>query len=202
MKFYRIVYKLLSGFFRFVLRIEITGQENEPDQVGYLACANHISNWDVIILAVSLKRPVQFFAKAELFKIPLLKQLITALGAFPAERGAADLGALKKTIHLLQDGNVVGFFPQGTRRPGVNPKNTTVKPGVSMIAHRSGCPVLPIFIQTKNHNIRPFRKVLVSIGKPIEASELGIDKNAKEQYAKASAFVFSHITELEKEELS
>ncbi|MCI8332121.1 MAG: 1-acyl-sn-glycerol-3-phosphate acyltransferase [Clostridiales bacterium] len=202
MKFYRIVYKLLSGFFRFLLRIEITGQENEPEQTGYLACANHISNWDVIILAVSLKRPVQFFAKAELFKIPLLKQLITALGAFPAERGAADLGALKNTISLLQKGDVVGFFPQGTRRPGTDPKNTAVKSGVAMIAHRSGCPVLPILIQTKNYKIRPFRKVFVSIGKPIEAAELAIDKNAKEQYAKASAFVFSHITDMEKEELS
>lgn len=196
MKFYKLIYRCLGGFFRWLFRIEVAGAENEPASGGYLACANHISNWDVIVLAVCLKRPVQFFAKAELFKIPLLKQLITALGAFPAERGAADIGALKNTIHILQQDGVVGFFPQGTRCPGVHPAKTAVKPGVAMICYRSGCPALPISIYTKNYKIRPFKKVYVTIGEPISSDALGIDKSAKEQYAQASAFIFSKITAL------
>lgn len=196
MKFYNFVYKLLSPAFRALFKIEVKGAENEPTEGGFLACPNHLSNWDVIILAVCLHRPVRFFAKAELFKVPLLKQLITALGAFPAHRGAADLGAIKKTISILKDGGIVGFYPQGTRCPDVDPRTTTPKHGVAMIAHRSSSPILPVLIETKDNRIRPFRKVTVSFGKLISVDELGIDKGGKEQYESASNYVFGKITDM------
>lgn len=196
MKFYNFVYKYLGPFFRWLFRLEVVGSENEPQSGGFLACPNHISNWDVIILAVSLHRPVHFFAKAELFKVPLLKQLVSSLGAFPASRGTADIGALKKTINLLAEGNIVGFYPQGTRHPGVDPRNTEVKHGVAMITHRSGAPVLPIYIGTKNNKILPFRKVKVTIGKLITADELATEKGGRDEYERASKYVFSKITSL------
>lgn len=196
MKFYSFVYKYLGPFFRWIFRLEIVGSENEPAEGGFLACPNHISNWDVIILAIALRRPVRFFAKAELFKIPLLKQLVSSLGAFPASRGTADLGALKKTIALLNEGNIVGFFPQGTRHPGEDPRKTEVKHGVAMIAHRSGAPVLPVYISTKNNKILPFRKVKVTLGSLITADELSIEKGGKEEYGRASKYVFGKITDL------
>ncbi len=196
MKFYNFVYKYLGPFFRWLFRLEVVGSENEPLEGGLLACPNHISNWDVIILAISLHRPVHFFAKAELFRIPLLKQLVSSLGAFPASRGTADLGALKKTIGLLKDGNIVGFYPQGTRHPGVDPRTTEVKHGVAMITHRSGAPVLPVYINTKNNKILPFRKVKVTLGKIITTEELEMEKGGKEEYERVSKIIFSKITDL------
>lgn len=196
MKFYNFIYKLLAPFFKWLFRLEIEGAENEPKDGGFLACPNHISNWDVIILAISLHRPVHFFAKAELFKVPLLKQLVSSLGAFPASRGTADIGALKKTIKLLGDGNIVGFFPQGTRHPGKDPRDTEVKHGVAMIANRSGAPILPVYIETKNNKILPFRKVKVKIGKVITNDELNMEKGGKEEYERVSKYVFSRITDL------
>ena len=196
MKFYNLVYKILGPFFRWLFHLEVEGAENEPAEGGFLACPNHISNWDVIILAIALHRPVHFFAKAELFKVPLLKQLVSSLGAFPASRGTADIGALKKTIKLLNEGNIVGFFPQGTRHPGVDPRTTEVKHGVAMIANRSGTPILPVYIETKNNKILPFRKVRVKLGKVIAPEELNIEKNGKEEYERVSNFVFSKITEM------
>lgn len=196
MKFYNLVYKLLGPAFRALFKIEVKGAENEPAEGGFLACPTHLSNWDVIILAVCLHRPVRFFAKAELFKVPLLKQLISALGAFPAQRGSADLGAIKKTVSILKDGGIVGFYPQGTRCPGVDPRTTAPKHGVAMIAHRSGAPVLPILIETKDNRIRPFRKVTVSFGQLITADELGISKGGKEQYESASNYIFGKITDM------
>ena len=196
MKFYNFVYKYLGPLFRWVFRLEVVGSENEPKEGGFLACPNHISNWDVIILAIALHRPVRFFAKAELFKVPLLKQLVSSLGAFPASRGTADLGALKKTINLLKEGNIVGFFPQGTRHPGEDPRQTEVKHGVAMITHRGGAPILPVYIETKNNKILPFRKVKVALGKLINADEMGMEKGGKEEYDRASKYVFSKITDL------
>ncbi len=196
MKFYNFVYKALGPFFRWLFRLEVIGSENEPAEGGFLACPNHISNWDVIILAIALHRPVHFFAKAELFKVPLLKQLVSSLGAFPASRGTADLGAIKKTISLLKDGKIVGFFPQGTRHPGKDPRTTEVKHGVAMITHRSGAPILPVYIGTKDNRILPFRKVKVTIGNLIASEELSMEKGGKEEYERASKYVFSKITDL------
>ena len=193
MKFYKFVYKVIGPILRGIFRLEVTGSENEPVEGGFLACPNHISNWDVIILALALRRPVHFFAKAEIFKVPLLKQLVSALGAFPAKRGTADLSALKHTIKLLNDGKTVGFFPQGTRHPKVDPRTTEVKHGVAMIAHRSAAPILPVYINTKNNRVLPFRKVKVTIGKVISINELEMQKGGKEEYERASNYIFEKL---------
>ncbi len=196
MKFYRFVYTLLGPLFRLLFRLKVVGGENEPAQGGLIACSNHLSNWDVIILAVALHRPVRYFAKAELFRVPLLKQMITLLGAFPAHRGSADLGAIKRTISILSDGGIVGFFPQGTRCPGIDPRSTQPKTGIGLLAYRSGASILPVLIETKDNRIRPGRKVTVKLGKPIRAEELEFTHGGKEEYERVSKYVFGKITDM------
>ena len=196
MSLYSFLYKPLSPFFKFFFRVKLSGSENEPKDGAYLACPNHLSNNDVLITAACLKRKVHFFAKAELFKIPVLKQLITALGAFPVKRGAADVSAIKKTIQLLDEGKCVGLYPQGTRRRGVDPRQTEVKAGIAMIVYRKDVPILPICIQTKKMKILPFRKTFVTLGKPIYRDELGFKKGTKSEYENASHIIFDRITEM------
>lgn len=75
MKLYQFIYRFLGPLFRRMFQIEVIGAEYEPSEGGFLVCPNHLSNWDVLILAVCLHRPVRYFAKAELFKIPLLGQI-------------------------------------------------------------------------------------------------------------------------------
>jgi len=196
MSFYSVMYKIFVNGVRWFYRMEITGQENEPMEGGYIACANHMSAHDVVIVAGSLKRQVRFFAKAELFKIPGLKQLITALGAYPISRGKSDVGAIKKTINLLTDGEVVGLYPQGHRYPGVHPSSTPVKNGVGLIAYRSKVRVLPIAVTTKGFKVKPFKKTYINIGKPIEFDELGFTEGNKEEFEAASKLVFDRIVGL------
>jgi 1-acyl-sn-glycerol-3-phosphate acyltransferase len=192
-KFYENAYKILSGFLRRFYNIRITGAENEPAEGGFIACSNHLSNHDVLIVAVSLKRQVRFFAKAELFKVPLLKQLITALGAFPVERGKGDVASIKKTISIIENGEVVGFYPQGTRYPGVHPSETTIRNGVGLISYRAKATLLPIAIETKGFKIRPFKRVNVHIGKPLVYDELGFTTGSGAEYEQASKMVFDRI---------
>ena len=195
-KFYGNAYKILAGFFRWFYNIKITGGENEPEEGSYIACSNHFSNHDVIIIAASLKRQVRYFAKAELFKVPLLKQLITALGAFPVERGKNDVTAIKKTISILENGEVIGFYPQGTRYPGVHPAETKTQSGVGLIVFRSKTTVLPISINTKGYKIRPFKRVNVTIGKPIPYEEFDFTDGARKEYENASKVIFEKILAL------
>ena len=199
-RLYAVLYKIFAGLVRFIHNVRITGEENVPKSGALLVCPNHLSNYDVLIVAASLKtRQVRYFAKAELFKIPLLSQLIRALGAFPVKRGVGDVSAIKNTLSLLKDGEAVGFYPQGTRYPGVDPRNTEVKPGIGMIAYRSGAPILPICIQTKKYRVLPFRRVWVRIGKPIPVSELNIKDGVSSEFTSASRYVFSKITAMIKD---
>lgn len=196
MSFYSVMYKIFVRGVRWFYQMDIKGMENEPSDGGCIVCANHMSAHDVVIVAGSMKRQVRFFAKAELFKIPGLKQLITALGAYPIKRGQSDVGAIKKTIALLSDGEMVGVYPQGHRFPGVHPSTTEPKNGVGLFAYRSKVRVLPVAVTTKGFRIKPFKKTHITIGKPIEYEELGFVDGTREEFDRASKLIFQRIVEL------
>ncbi len=197
MKLYSFLYKILAPFLRFIFNVRAHGEENIPTEGGLLICPNHISAADVVILSVAAKsRQIRYMAKAELFKIPLLKQLITVLGAFPIKRGAGDVGAIKKTIALLKDGETVGMFPQGTRYKGVHPSESSVKHGAGMIAYRADVPVLPVAIITKNYKLCLFKRVDIVFGKPIFPSELGFESGSHAEQIAASEKIFDEILKL------
>ncbi|MEK4564842.1 lysophospholipid acyltransferase family protein [Alkalihalobacillus sp. FSL R5-0424] len=96
-------------------KIEIEGKENIPEQGGVLLCCNHISNFDPPFLGAYIKRPTRYMAKQELFEKPILKQLLPKLGAFPVKRGGADKQTLRKGMNYLNDQEILGLFPEGTR---------------------------------------------------------------------------------------
>lgn len=197
MKVYRFFRTVLGGLLTFLFRIRVRNGEKEPKEGNYLVCANHTGAVDVLILAVALKRlQIHFMAKGELFKIPVLSSLFRALGAFPIDRKTSDIGALKKTITLLTDGESVGVFPQGTRCPYVDPRTTEVKHGVGMIAYRSGCDVLPVYIRTKKNRTGIFRRTECIIGDVIRNEDLGMTRGGTEEYTKASELIFDRICTL------
>lgn len=192
-KLYGFIYKFFGGLIRRVYRLRVTGKENEPEDGPFIVCANHLSNHDVFLLAACLKHQMRFAAKAELFKVPILSGLVKSLGAYPIERGKGDVGAIKKTIKMLEDGAVIGFFPQGHRCPGKHPSETEAKSGVGMITARTRVTVLPISITTKKFKIRLFRKTYITIGNPIEFSEYGEMLGNKTDYDRIAEYIFARI---------
>ena len=198
-KFYTWVKKYLSGFVGFIFRVKVYGRENEPlqDEGPYILVSNHISNIDPVFLCVALNnQQPHFMAKKELFKIPLLKNLITALGAFPVDRKGANISTIKNTIKMLDNGVSVGIFPQGHRQKGKNPRETEVKGGAAMIAVRSRASILPCCIKNKKMKWTPFCKTYVYIGKPIKFSELEYDEEKNGEYARISKYIFDKVCEL------
>ena len=99
---YRIIYALLSGAVGLIFRIKVVNAAKEPDEGGYVVCANHISATDPIIICYAFrKHQVHFMAKKELFKIPVLSGLIRMLGAFPIDRTGNDVGAIKNAVRKI-----------------------------------------------------------------------------------------------------
>lgn len=193
---YRIVRTLIWLPVRIFLRVHWRDRDNEPlPETGpYLVCANHQTALDVVFLCAALRRQQpHFMAKAELFKVPVLGWLVRKLGAFPVARGKGDVGAIKHAIKLLQEGRSVGVFPQGTRMPGKELRDCSVKAGAGMIAARAGVQVLPVYLKMKDRKWRFFRRVDVIVGKPIPFESFGYDPEASGEYARITGEIYEQI---------
>ncbi len=199
---YKVMRFLLAWLFRIIFLVIPHGRKNEPklSEGPYLLCSNHMSAIDPIMICdvVSRQQP-RFMAKKELFGIPLLGRLITALGAFPVDRSGRDAGVLVKAVKMLDEGYSVGVFPQGTRRPGVHPSETTVRAGIGVICEHSRATVLPVFLKTKNFRVRFLRPTHVYVGKPITYDEYtsGGEHAGDRQYI--MDYIFGRICELDPE---
>ena len=196
---YKVVKFLLTYPVRFLCHMKVKGAENEPTPAEgtYLVIANHRTWADPIYLCCALKhQQPHFMAKKELFKIPLLNLLIRALGAYPVNRGGADVGAIRHTIDMLKQGVCVGMFPQGHRYNGVDPRTTPVKTGAAMIAQKAGVQILPVFIKVKNNRHRFLCKKEIIVGKPISQEELNYNPEAPGEYQRIADLLFERICEL------
>lgn len=196
---YGFLHAILAPPFKLIFNLKITGAENEPavGEGAYLVCSNHMSAWDPIWLAAATRRQQpHFMAKAELFKIPLLRSLVRALGAYPVNRGGVDVSSIKNTIELLKSGKCVGIFPQGTRRRGVNPLHTPVKSGVGMLSVKAGVQVLPVFIATKKFKSSAFARKNIIVGRPIPAGKIAELYSERGEYGGVSRYIFAEICSL------
>ena len=195
MSFYDTMYKLFAPMVRALYRIETVGQENIPEG-GVILASNHTAFSDVLVISAAANRQVRYMAKKELFRIPLLKQLITALGAYPVDRGGADVGSIKRTISMLESGELIGIFPQGTRQGKKDPRTTEVKGGIGMIAYHTKSPVLPVFISNNRMKTGAFRKNTVTFGAVIPFEDLGFEKGGSKEYQQCAETIFREVCAL------
>ncbi len=153
-------------FFVF-LGLKKEGIEKIPQKGPVIVASNHISNWDPIMVGISLTRPVHFMAKVELFNNKILGKLLTALHAFPVKRGAADRKAIRQALELLEEGKVLGIFPEGARKKVL--PDAQVQNGVALLALKSGAPIIPIACigTDKDFPLGWFRPLLVKVGDPV-----------------------------------
>lgn len=199
MSFYGAIYKLLAAPLRGMFRVRASHPERLPEDRGCLLCANHTSMADVVVISTALRRQVRYMAKKELFRVPLIGPLLKALGAYPVDRGGADATSIRKTLRFIEEGQLVGMFPQGTRRPKVDPATTPIKAGAGMIAYHAKCDVIPVFIRAKNNQVRFFRKSELLVGEPIHYEELGFSEGGMKEYTAATQVIFDRICALGKD---
>jgi 1-acyl-sn-glycerol-3-phosphate acyltransferase len=185
---YRLCRLILRILFWVLYRLETRGVSNIPLKGPVILCSNHRSLQDPITLGVWVPRKVHYMAKAELFRVPLFGQLIKAVGAFPVKRSGVSKEAIRTAISLLQEGHVLGIFPEGTR-------NETVgmgKRGAVTMAIRSKALVVPVALVGE---YRPFRKMLAIYGTPIDLSPYA-DQSTTESMEEATELIMSRIREM------
>jgi 1-acyl-sn-glycerol-3-phosphate acyltransferase len=168
---YRVVRDFLVAFGRLYFRATYEGLEHVPAGGPFLLAASHRSNVDFALVSGVARRRIRYMGKEELWKSRLLGGLISALGAFPVHRGKADREAMRRCIAILQGGEPLVIFPEGTRRRG--PTIEDLHDGTAYIATRTGVPIVPVAIAGSERAMargqvlpRPV-KVHLLIGPPI-----------------------------------
>lgn len=188
----RVIIKFIFKIFAIILyRPKIVGKENLPKDGGALLCPNHVSTLDAAVIVAMFKRKVNVLAKEELFKNGFLCWIADLFGIYPVKRGKADMQAIKISLTLLKRNELLLMFPEGTRNgmaKGIKPKN-----GAVLIAATASKPIIPIGIQG---SFKPFTKVIVNIGKPIDYSKLKEEVKDKEQASELTKDLMKEIVHL------
>jgi 1-acyl-sn-glycerol-3-phosphate acyltransferase len=125
---------------------------------------------DGFFLGIAVTRQVRFMAKAELHRVPVVKQILEGAGAFPVERGADAGRAVAAGVKLLEQGAVIGVFPEGTSLPD---RKRGYKRGAARLALATGAPLIPVALigthltlEPRTHRIR-LPRVRIVIGEPL-----------------------------------
>lgn len=173
---YRTGWVLVRGFARLVWHLEVVGAARVPLEGGLIVASNHLSVLDPPLIGCACPRELRYMAKAELFEHRLFARFIRRLGAFPVERGTADVGAIKTALRLLGEGHAVLIFIEGTRGTGEYLLPPT--PGATLLARQSGAPVVPTAIVGTEKAWRKGTKlprrahIKVAFGEPLDYQKL------------------------------
>lgn len=191
-KFVRKVVKgFLKGLYHIFYRIKITG--SIPETGAYIICANHINYLDAAAIVLLNKRKVHFVGKEDLFRFRILNWLAHLFDVIPIKRNMQDMEAMKRCIKVVKNGDLLGIFPEGTRK-GLE-KNGKAKNGAAYMAIKTGTPIIPVGI---HGTFKPFTKVYINYGEPIDLSSYkGADKEKQDE---ATKLVMDRIVMLTKEE--
>ncbi|MFP4019988.1 MAG: lysophospholipid acyltransferase family protein [Halanaerobium sp.] len=184
---YQSIRLLLLAIFKIFFRIRVNGKNNLPDKGGVIVMSNHISAFDPPLLAAVLPRPVRFMAKKELFENPFMRFVLFLADAFPVDRSKNDITAVKKSLSVLKDEEVLGLFPEGTRRP--EGKLGNPKSGSVMLAVKSGVPILPIGIK----NVKNEGRITINIGKTFTLDQFAKKRLSKKERKEAAQFIKEKI---------
>ncbi len=166
---YKILRWLFKVYFILFYVLKISGTDNIPPRGPYIICSNHTSWFDPpLVGCVFPKNKLYFMAKDELFKTFILGNILKRLDAFPVKRDTADRAAIRRALQVLEEGNILALFPEGTR---IRTKELGAPHhGAALIALKSQKPVLPVFIKWPPGFFKP---VKIGIGSLIYFKEEG-----------------------------
>jgi len=188
---YVLVRDLLLVLCKLYFRVTVSGREHLPKSGPYIIAPVHRSNIDTPLSAFVTRRRVRFMGKDSLWKQKQVGAFLSLLGGFPVTRGAADLEALKRCVAVLDAGEPLVMFPEGTRQSGA-----TLHPlfeGPAYVALKRGVPIVPVGIGGTERVMRKGSKMIwphkchVTVGAPIAVEHGGNGRVDRERMTQITA---------------
>lgn len=165
---YEIVKFLIKCYYKLRFKITVIGEDRVPSSGPVMLCSNHVSDFDPPLIGLALDRQLSFFAKSELFELPVIGKVFPSLNAIPVSRGKSDRAALKTSINALKENRCLLIFPEGHRNKGNVKKLQNLQEGASFIASKSKAPIVPVVIKGEYNRKKG---VTIVFGKPINTEE-------------------------------
>jgi 1-acyl-sn-glycerol-3-phosphate acyltransferase len=172
---------ILGPILKTLFRPWVEGAENLPATGGAILASNHLSFSDSFFLPLEVERRVTFLAKGDYFTGKGIKGKLTAaffkgINQVPVDRsgGRASEAALRKGVEILNRGELLGIYPEGTRSP--DGRLYRGKTGIARMALEAGVPVIPVAmintfdIQPPGQVVPRIMRVGIKIGKPLDFS--------------------------------
>lgn len=206
----RIVANVLKPFVRAMYGLQVRGAENVPKTGGYVLAANHVTYLDALAVAYAvyfrLHRTPHFLAKGNLFKAPLVGSILLGVEQVPVYRGGHSNREPMDAAHaVLEAGRVITIFPEGTltREPDGWPMRGKI--GAIKLALDCDVPFIPMaqwgteqVLATYSKKLRPkpWHKVQVLIGEPLNLDKFRGRKLTNAEYTEATELAMQEITRL------
>jgi 1-acyl-sn-glycerol-3-phosphate acyltransferase len=169
-------------FGRVVSRVRLEGAVADiPREGPVIIAANHASNLDAVVIGSwiipKLGRRIHWLGKKELFAWPVVGWAAANGGVHPVDRGAADVEAFRLAKRILDEGQILFVFPEGTRSPDGTLQ--LARDGVAVLAMRTGAPIVPVAIAgssrvwPKGQKLpHPGGHVTIRVGRPFRLADV------------------------------
>lgn len=158
------------------IRIRHADRELAEVPGGFVLACSHVSHLDPVLISAILRRKVDWVARIEFFRNPVMALLMRFVDAIPINRQGVPISAIKSSIRRIREGKIIGIFPEGeVMQDGVSVlRGGPLKYGFALVAQRTNCPVIPcISLGTeKLSTVDPWLPMLrgrvwIQFGKPV-----------------------------------
>lgn len=192
---YKIIRPLAKVVIAAKYKVTYIGAENVPTDRGFILASNHITALDPVIIGVGCKAKFHFIAKKELFEKKTVGWFLTNLNAFPVDRSKFDFKSMDYAVKVVEDGDALVIFPEGTRSPDFEPHDA--KGGVCYVAKQCKCDVVPVSIYTSD-KAKSGTRLTVRYGKPIKYEDLNFHEDVEKMkdLRYGSKLIMDNIKEL------
>ena len=192
----KIIKFILKLLVIIVYRPKIVGAENIEEGKPALICPNHVHALDSVAIVLMNKRTIRVLAKESLFKNPALRFLAYVFGVYPVKQGNKSMESMKVSLKLLKNNELLLIFPEGTRNGMA--KGVRAKDGAIKLAAKSKAPIIPVGVQG---SFKPFTKVKINIGKPMNYDLTKEEINDKEKLRELTDSLMNEIVKLRDENI-
>ena len=191
----KIIRFIVKSFVRFlykvVFRVKKIGAKDVNEDESYIICANHLNYLDAAAVVVFNRKNIRFICKDTIFRNRFLNWILHLVNAIPIDRDNQDIEAMKRSIKALKNKELLGIFPEGTRKGMA--RNLKAKNGAAFMALRTKTKVIPLGIQG---SFKPFTKVYLNYGKPLDFSQYYGKEKDKDILEKVTNEIMNNIVML------
>lgn len=186
MSFFNVFKVLTAPIVWLVFPLKVVGKQNFPKKQPVVLCCNHYSGLDIALIANRfLWGHCRCIAKEELFHSRFVAWFLRKCGAISIRRGESDIAAFRAANEVLQQGEPLVIFPEGTRNADPQGDLQPLQAGAVTFAVRNGCPIVPMMFLRK---VRPFRRTVLVVGQPIDTAPFAA-MHPKEARTQATALL-------------